>query len=78
MRTISFSVSDEQHAMFGEEATCKGMSVSAYCKMAAFSHLAKYASRGPIAEKMKLFKKRAAIASDPTNVESGGISEAGH
>ena len=50
MRTVSFSMTDGQHALFATEAAARGLSVSQYCKTAAFSHLAKYASKGVVAE----------------------------
>jgi len=53
-KTISFSMSEGEYLSFATEARCRGLTVSQYCKTAAFSHLAKYASKGAIAEIMSL------------------------
>ena len=75
MRTISFSMSDQEHEIFTAEAATRGLTVSQYCKMAAFSHLAKYGSKGLFAEIIKLLRKDPQVALDPTNLGSQGNSQ---
>lgn len=58
MPKVSFSLSEEEHSAFVAEARCKGLTVSQYCKMAAFSHLAKYASKGIITEVAALLEAK--------------------
>jgi len=69
MRTVSFSMTDGQHALFATEAAARGLSVSQYCKTAAFSHLAKYASKGVVAE---IIARAGKGPCGPTDVGSAG------
>ena len=58
MRTIKFSVSDEEYAIFYGEAGERGLTLSAYCKQATFSYLTKYPSKRILAK----LKAQAAFA----------------
>jgi len=60
-KTVSFSLTKDEYLSFTIEARCRGLTVSQYCKTAAFSHLAKYVSKGAITEIVSLLgeQKRA-------------------
>lgn len=53
LRTVSFSMTADEYALFAAEARCKGQTISGYCKTAAFSHLHKYGYKVPEEEKKK-------------------------
>lgn len=55
-KTVSFSLTKGEYLTFDTEARCRGLTISQYCKTAAFSHLAKYVSKGAIAEIVSLLK----------------------
>ena len=55
-KTVSFSLTKGEYQSFAIEAKCRGLTVSQYCKTAAFSHLAKYVSKGAIAEIVALLE----------------------
>lgn len=74
MRSISFSVTDNEYEVIDLESRCKGLKVSGYCKMAVFSHLAKYPAKSSMAELVRLLDKAEKAAPDPTNLGSRGNS----
>lgn len=49
-RTISLTVSDEAGLIIDHEAASKGLKPSEFCRMAVFSHMNKYPSKGVMAE----------------------------
>ena len=49
-KTISFTISDIQHALITHEANSKGLKPSEFSRMAVFSHMNKYPSKGVMAE----------------------------
>lgn len=58
LRTVSFSMTADEYALFAVEARCKGQTVSGYCKTAAFSHLAKYGSKALFSEIITMLKTK--------------------
>ena len=50
MRTIRFSVDDEQYHVLARDAEAKGLSVAQYAKMAAFAYVSKYPAKGVMRE----------------------------
>ena len=49
-RTISLTVDDSQYAIIKHEAKSKGLKPSEFIRMAVFSHMNKYPSKGVMAE----------------------------
>ena len=76
-KTISFSISDSKYKLLQLEAECRGLTVSQYCKSAAFSHLSKYGSKGLFAEVIKRLGDGNCIASNPMDVGVQGKSPGG-
>jgi len=72
MRTISFSLSDEEYQITKFEAKAKGLTPSQYAKSAMFSHTNKYASKGVFTELYRILGVEAPGSKKPTFVESGG------
>lgn len=50
MKTIRFSVDDEQYRILAVDAEAKGLSVAQYSKMAAFAYASKYPAKGVMRE----------------------------
>ena len=49
-RTISLTVDDSEYQIIKHEAKSKGLKPSEFCRMAIFSHMNKYPSKGVMAE----------------------------
>lgn len=52
-KTVSFSMTDDVYKVLLFEATSKGLPLSAYCKMAAYSYANKYPVSGSVANMMR-------------------------
>ena len=72
MRRVQFYVSDEQYAMIDFQAAAKCLTVSDYAGMAVFSHIDKYATRGIMAEMVKLYGTGRPSPVQPTFLGSSG------
>ena len=57
-KTISFTISDEQYEVIRHEGMAKGLKPSEYSRMAVFSHIGKYPTKGVMALLDKLVQKR--------------------
>ena len=53
-RTISLTISDERYKIVEHEANSKGLKTSEFVRMALFSHINKYPSKGVFAEMDKI------------------------
>ena len=49
-KAISFTITDEQYEVIKHESGSKGLKPSEFCRMAIFSHVNKYPSKGIFAE----------------------------
>ena len=49
-KTISFTIADEEYELIRHEAKSKGLKPSEFSRMAIFSHMNKYPSKGVFAE----------------------------
>ena len=49
-KTISFTISDSEYQLLRHEAKSKGLKPSEFSRMAIFSHMNKYPSKGIFAE----------------------------
>jgi len=49
-KTISLTISNEKYALVEHEANSKGLKPSEFIRMALFSHINKYPSKGIMAE----------------------------
>lgn len=54
MKTIRFSLTDDEYRIIHHEATARGLTTSAYSKAAVFSHVNKYPTKGVFAELAKI------------------------
>jgi len=71
-KTVSFSMTDFEYQMIEFEAHTKGLTPSQYCKMAAFSHTNKYASKGVFVELHRIVGETDKGREEPTFVGSRG------
>jgi len=57
VKTIRFSVDDEQYQILILDAAAKGLTIAQYAKSATFAHVSKYPSRGVMRELSELRQK---------------------
>ncbi len=72
-RSVSFSVDNQAYEIIRHEAAAKGLRPSEFSRMAVFSHINKYPSKGVFSELDDIrYQKSENSSTDPTNVGSQG------
>ena len=78
MSRLSFGMTADEQKQIEFEARVKGITPSAYAKMAVMTHIGKHASTGAVARRYRAEDQKAErMASTPSNVESPANSEEG-